>query len=67
MFGRPVVDETGFGGRYGIKLEIAPTSDEPLAESVISALPEQIGLQLQPRKGSVEVLLIDGASKPGDN
>ena len=67
MVGRPVADETGLHGRYDLKLEVTPSPGEPLADSIISALPEQVGLQLQSRKGSVEVLLIDDASKPGAN
>jgi len=67
MVGRPVVDETGLNGRYDLKLEVTPTPGEPLADSIIIALQEQVGLQLQSRKGPVEVLVIDGASKPGEN
>ena len=67
MVGRPVVDETGLNGRYDLKLEVTPAPGEPLADSIISALPEQVGLQLQSRKGPVEVLIVDHVERPSEN
>ena len=40
-------------------------SDRP---SVFSALPEQLGLKLEPRKVSLDVLMVDAANKaPTEN
>jgi uncharacterized protein (TIGR03435 family) len=72
--GRPVVDKTGITGFFDFHMEFARgsvPSSEPAAEnndaqSVFSAL-AQIGLRLQPAKGSKEFLVIDGIARPSEN
>ena len=78
--GRPVVNKTGFTGRYAIELrwtpDTAPASpgagdpqpqpDLPGA-SLFTAIQEQLGLRLESTKGPVEVLVIDHVEKPSEN
>jgi uncharacterized protein (TIGR03435 family) len=65
---RPVTDKTGLDGFYDLNLEWAPdpgaTASGP---SIFTALREQAGLRLEPRKSPVELLVIDHAEKPQEN
>ncbi len=68
--GQPVVDKTGLPESYDFTLEYEPESANDAAAtgpSIFTAIQEQLGLRLQPGKGSVEVLVIDRAEKPSDN
>lgn len=78
--GRVVVDGTELTGRFDIHLEWtmdAPsTAPDPggnpvLADSqgpsIFTALQEQLGLRLEPAKGSVDVVVIDHIEKPSEN
>jgi len=74
---RPVLDMTGLTGRYDLKLDLAPylSDQEPGAgvtrpvgiaevESVlITAIQDQLGLKLEPRKAPIDLLVIDHAEK----
>jgi len=76
--GRPVVDHTGLSGTYDFNLEWSPeqrnspaTQDTiarvPQPEeglSLFTALQEQLGLKLEPTKGSVDLLVIDYIERP---
>jgi uncharacterized protein (TIGR03435 family) len=67
--GRPVVNETGIKGQFDIKLKYAPegaaNSELP---SLFTALQEQLGLQLVPRKVPVATLVIDHVERvPSEN
>jgi uncharacterized protein (TIGR03435 family) len=73
--GRPVVDFTGLTGQFDLTLDWQPegsqpenpdtTSDRP---SIFSALPEQLGLKLEPRRVSLDVLVVDaGVKVPVEN
>jgi uncharacterized protein (TIGR03435 family) len=43
-------------------------SAEPAGDNLFSALPKQLGLQLQSKKGSMDILVIDHAAKiPTEN
>jgi uncharacterized protein (TIGR03435 family) len=73
--GRQVVDFTGLTGQFDVTLDWQPeaeraanpdvASDRP---SIFAALPEQLGLKLEPRKVSLDVLIVDAAGKvPTEN
>ena len=71
--GRPVLDRTGLTGRFDIDLQFAGTgplvnADTPDAPaSVFTAVQEQLGLKLEPRKERMEVLVIDSVERPTEN
>lgn len=72
---RPVVDETGLTGHYNFRLTFRPqlapdaglssqSSDLP---TIFDAVRDQLGLQLTPRKGPVQTLVIDHIEQPTEN
>jgi uncharacterized protein (TIGR03435 family) len=75
---RPVIDKTGLTGNYDFTLSFAPELppnfpkenlppgflDRP---TIFTALKEQLGLRLEPQKGSVEYYVIDHVEKPAAN
>jgi len=72
--GRPVIDRTGLTGAFDIHLEhepVPPSRDgaasDPQGESFLAALPEQLGLRLDPGKGPSEFLVIDHIERPTGN
>jgi len=69
---RVVVDRTGLSGFFDFELTWAPllplgTTNRPDGPSLFTALEEQLGLKLEPIKGSVDVLVIDHIEKPTPN
>ena len=78
---RPVVDKTQIAGNYDFKLHFDPSSAfspmmaTPAARnapdlgepSIFTAIQEQIGLKLDPRKEPVEVLVIEHVERPSEN
>lgn len=77
---RPVVDKTGLGDRYQVRLQWAPAPGEhgpmgPVATetalgdrpSLFTAVQEQLGLQLDSLKEPVEVLVVDHLQRPTAN
>lgn len=71
MVGGPVVDETGLGGSYDLKLEWTPDAVAAAAGpelSIFTALREQMGLRLEPSKVVVEVVVVDRVERtPTEN
>lgn len=80
--GREVVDRTGLTAKYDFTLRCAPTDamrpvingqvapltdEENALPSVFTAVQEQLGLKLEPAKGSVEGLVIDRLERPQEN
>lgn len=76
---RPVLDETGLSGKYdfqfslsdvqlglGVELNGIPAADSDSA-SVFTALQDQLGLKLEPRKAPIRVLVIDRVERPSEN
>jgi uncharacterized protein (TIGR03435 family) len=69
---RPVIDRTGLHGTYDLKIEATPEfrynrDPQPEDISVFSAIREQLGLELEPRRAIVEVLIVDHVEKPSEN
>jgi uncharacterized protein (TIGR03435 family) len=76
--GRPVVDATGLTGRYEIHMDLSPYLVKPPGEGgqgqldmmgiLFTGFQDLLGLKLESRKDSVEVLVIDHAEKtPTEN
>jgi uncharacterized protein (TIGR03435 family) len=78
--GRPVIDQTGLKGYYDFTLEFAadepaaaPSGDRPAevadpGANLLTALREQLGLRLEPRRAPVELLVLDRVEKiPAEN
>ena len=73
--GRPVVDFTGLTGQFDLTLDWQPEAVQPEEQgtasdrpSLFSALQEQLGLKLEPRKISLDVLVVDAAERvPTEN
>ncbi len=76
--GRPVVDQTGLGGKFDFTLQWTPESDSPQANgtdaqldlagpSFLEALKDQLGLKLRPTKAPVRILVIDHVERPTEN
>jgi uncharacterized protein (TIGR03435 family) len=70
---RPILDRTGLTGSYNFTIEATPqfriTGDNPdlRSISVFTALRQQLGLRLEPRKAPVEVFVLDHIEKPSAN
>jgi uncharacterized protein (TIGR03435 family) len=65
---RPVTDDTGLEGWYSFQLEWSPDESgtdpgETSLPSIFVAVQQQLGLKLEPEKGPVEFLVIDGGEK----
>lgn len=60
--GHEVLDKTGLAGNYDFNLKW--TSD---ISTIFPAIQEQLGLRLESRKGSVNILNIDHVEKPTEN
>lgn len=70
---RPVTDNTGIKGEFDFDLKWTPeqtataTLDLDVGADLFSALQEQLGLKLESRKGSVEVIVVDHIERPTPN
>ncbi|HEY2385030.1 MAG TPA: TIGR03435 family protein [Terriglobia bacterium] len=77
---RPLIDRTARSRLYDVELQFditsgppvggagnAPAAQEPGIGSIFTAVQEQLGLKLESAKGPVDVLVIDGVSKPTEN
>jgi uncharacterized protein (TIGR03435 family) len=71
VLGAPVDNETGFRGTFKIRLEFAPIApgldNDSTKPSIFAALEEQLGLRLESRKGTEQVLVIDHVERPSAN
>ena len=77
--GRPVIDRTGLGGRFDFTMEWAPESaapppsnppaapPEPLGQTPLQALRDQLGLKVEPERGPLQILVIDKVERPTEN
>jgi uncharacterized protein (TIGR03435 family) len=81
QLGRAVVDETGLNGLFDFRLEWTPDAGTgsfgkqdglpgaPIADppSLLTAIQEQLGLQLRSRRSPVEVIVVDRLERPSPN
>lgn len=76
---RPVLDETGLTGKYDFQFRLTdvqlgmrveqngiPAADADSA-TVFTALQDQLGLKLEPRKAPIQIFVIDHVEKPSEN
>jgi uncharacterized protein (TIGR03435 family) len=74
-YGRSVIDRTGLTGNWEFQLTFMPDqfdlppgqnapAIDPNAPSLPTALEEQLGLKLQPTRGSIEVLVVERVERP---
>ena len=77
MVRRVVIDRTGlsgyFDGEFDFTAELGPPPPPPgvpdpfdrqAFPTIFTVLPEQVGLELDSRRGPVDVLVIDGVERP---
>lgn len=62
---RPVRDKTNLYGLFDFTL--VTESEEPLSESLFTALPEQLGLKLESAKAPVRVYVVEKLEQPTEN
>jgi uncharacterized protein (TIGR03435 family) len=68
QLGRFATDQTGLPGHYDFLLEWDPDqAGDNSGPSLFTAVRDQLGLRLEPRKGPMQVLVIDSAEKPSAN
>jgi uncharacterized protein (TIGR03435 family) len=72
--GRPVLDATGLKGRYDIHIDatayMAPAGDGQMdvRSLLFTAFQQQLGLKIESRKDTVEILVVDSVEKaPTEN
>jgi uncharacterized protein (TIGR03435 family) len=64
----PVLNMTGIKGAFDIELKWAPDEDSANGPSIFTAVQEQLGLKLEPRKGPMEIIVVDHAERvPTEN
>ena len=65
---RVVFDKTGFTAPFNLVLDFASSRDvEASGPTIFMAMQEQLGLQLRPTTGPVDVLVIDRVERPSEN
>jgi uncharacterized protein (TIGR03435 family) len=66
LTGRLVTDATGLDGAFEINLRWTPEGQEATSDapSLFTALPEQLGLRLDARRGPMRMLVIDSVDRP---
>lgn len=72
QMGEPVIDKTGLTGTYDFVLQYRgrgpEASDDPTVwPPLLTAVPDQLGLKLQPAKGEKQFLVIDHIEQPSAN
>jgi uncharacterized protein (TIGR03435 family) len=66
MADRPVVETTGLTGSFDLELKWTPdlASAPTAGASLFTAVQEQLGLRLEPRRAPLEVLVVESAERP---
>ena len=65
--GRTVVDKTGLEGSFDCDMTWSQVGSDGPGPSFFTAVQDQLGLKLEPAKGMVEVLVVDGVERPSGN
>ena len=66
--GRPVEDHTDLKGNFDFQIEwSSQESADSAYPSLFTVLKEELGLKLQPAKGTTETLIIDQITQPTAN
>ena len=65
--GRTVVDKTGLDGSYACEMTWLQAGSDGPGPSLFTAVQSELGLKLEPGKGDVEVLVVDGVERPSGN
>ncbi len=76
--GRPLIDGTGLTGTFDLTMEWAPELQvslppdgtfrpDPTGPTFQEALRDQLGLKLEPQKGTIEVFTVDHVELPTEN
>jgi uncharacterized protein (TIGR03435 family) len=69
QLGRPIINKTGLDGDFNFTLELTPDEDRPnpLDPAIlITAMREQLGLNVTTQKAPVDFFVIDSAEKVSD-
>ena len=66
LTGRRVIDSTGLTGNFDFDAQWAPESQQTVSDapSLFTALQEQLGLRLDPRRVPTPILVIDAIERP---
>jgi bla regulator protein blaR1 len=73
---RTILDETGLSGTYDFTLQLPdsiplgidnPTPPQSYEPALTTAIEQQLGLKLEPRKASMQVLIIEHVERPAEN
>ena len=64
---RPLVDETGLSGKFEWNVSFWLDPPSPEGPSIYEAFEQELGLQLERRRGSIDVHVIDSVSMPTAN
>jgi uncharacterized protein (TIGR03435 family) len=64
--GRPLIDKTGLTGRFVFRYSYAP-EDETAGTTLFTALQQQLGLRVEPAKGTGERIVVEHAERPTAN
>ena len=72
QMGQPVIDKTNLTGTYDFVLQYRgrgpDASDDPTVwPPLLTAVPDQLGLKMQPAKGPQQFLVIDHMERPSEN
>jgi uncharacterized protein (TIGR03435 family) len=65
--GLKVLDKTGLDGSYDCEVSWSRVGSDGAGPSFFTAIQDQMGLKLVPKKGPVEVLVIDHIEHPSEN
>ena len=65
--GRTVVDKTGLEGSFDCEMTWSQAGSDGPGPSLFTAVQNDLGLKLEPAKGIVEVLVVEGVEQPSEN